>query len=181
MVYSAFFELFPPENICLEMMLMRAMIVNQNSKIAEPKTKLGAESIERIKEMDVVPDTLHTCATCHSQGSPDLKHTLLCGLFSFKWNHNLQIHAVLKKTWNVWDHKLIWKVFTEVINQGRSRVILPLFVVETDFLLQPLESPPASYYNECRFKALLHWLYFSDPEVSAWLKDAKPLCKAVGK
>ncbi len=42
-------------------------------------------------------------------------------------------------------------MFTEVLNQVRSFLI--------DF-----ESPPADHYKVCRFKALPHWLHFSDPE-----------------
>ena len=31
-----------------------------------------------------------------------------------------------------------------------------------------MESPPAGQYEENRFKALLHWLHWSELEVTAW-------------
>ena len=61
--------------------------------------------------------------------SHTLKHTLVYLLFDSKWDHNLenQHHAVVKKKKKVetndWDHKLIRKLFTEVINQVRSKAV----------------------------------------------------------
>jgi len=67
-----------------------------------------------------------------------------------------------------WDHKLVFTMFTEVINQVRSRVIFSVTSIQTDFPLQPEESPPAGHEKECMFSALLHELHFSKLEVAAW-------------
>ncbi len=55
-------------------------------------------------------------ATCQSQGSPTLKHTLLYGLFYSKWDCNLpnEQHVVFNKT-----------------------------SIQSDFFSQPVESPPS--------------------------------------
>ena len=58
------------------------------------------------------------------------------------------------------------KMFIEVINQVRSRVISRQNSIETDFILEPVESPPAGK-TQCRFKALTSWLHFSGPEFAA--------------
>ena len=40
-----------------------------------------------------------------------------------------------------------------------------LTFIQTDFFFQLVESPPKGQQEECRFKALRHWLQFSEPEV----------------
>ena len=51
------------------------------------------------------------------------------------------------------------KMFTEVINQERSRLIFSQTSIETDFCLEPVESPSAGSKRECSFKELQHWLH----------------------
>ena len=55
-------------------------------------------SIARYCNIAVIATAL--VATCQSQGSHALKHTLLYVLFDSKWDHNVlnEHHAVLKKT-----------------------------------------------------------------------------------
>lgn len=51
-----------------------------------------------------------------------------------------------------WDDKLIWTLFTEVINQARSTVIFSYAYVQPNFFLQPV-STPAGREKQCRFQA----------------------------
>ena len=54
--------------------------------------------------------------------------------------------------------------------------IFVLTFIQMDYLLQPVETPPAGQLEECRFKALPHWLHFSEPEVSACAQQNNQLC-----
>lgn len=45
-------------------------------------------------------------------------------------------------------------MFTELINQVRSKVIFSYAYIQLEFFLQPAESTPAGHYKEFRFKAL---------------------------
>ena len=67
----------------------------------------------------------------------------------------------------VWDHKSLWNQLTELINQVR-RLIFILTFIQTDFFLQPVESPSTGQSEKCRFKALPHWLPFSELHAAAW-------------
>ena len=49
-----------------------------------------------------------------------------------------------------------------------SRLLFILTSVRTDLFLQPVESPPAGQSEECKFKALPHWLHLSELEVAVW-------------
>ena len=45
--------------------------------------------------------------------------------------------------------------------------IFILTVIQINFSLQLVRSPPTGQLEECRFIALLNWLHFSEPEVAA--------------
>lgn len=66
-----------------------------------------------------------------------------------------------------WDHKLIRKLFTEVIHQVGSRIIFFYKLTENqNSFLKPsgVFAPPTSCEKECRFKAPSRWPRLSDPE-----------------
>lgn len=52
----------------------------------------------------------------------------------------------------------------EPINSLNSNQLRSKIIFLRPFLLQPEESSPTDHCEECRFKAFLHWLCFSDPE-----------------
>ena len=49
-----------------------------------------------------------------------------------------------------WDHISLWNQLTELIIQVRNRLIFVLTFIQTDFFLQPVESPPAAQWEEYR-------------------------------
>lgn len=54
------------------------------------------------------------------------------------------------------DESVVRKLFTEVRNEVRSRVIFSLAYIQSDLFLEPAESPSNGHKRECRFKALLY-------------------------
>lgn len=89
--------------------------------------------------------------------------TLLYGLFYSKWDQNLLNNIMLHWKWfetRDWGHKLIKKMFTEVIKWEIGSFSHKLTYNWTSFCNQ-WSSPPAGLY---KLKALLHWLQFSEPE-----------------
>lgn len=85
------------------------------------------------------------------------------------------IYEMKKKNLNrVWDHKHIREMFTDAMNKVRNGIILDFH--KRDFVLQPLQSPPAGHWNkECMYKALLQRFLFSHPkDVFTFLYSLSP-------
>lgn len=59
---------------------------------------------------------------------------------------------------NPQDSELMGKMF----NQMANSVIFSRTSIQLDFFLEPMLSPHAGYYKECRLKTPLYWLYLSN-------------------
>jgi len=61
----------------------------------------------------------------------------------------------------------MFTMFTDVINEGRSRVIFLWTSRQSALFLQPDESPPDGHSRECMFQGAPHWGYLSELKVAA--------------
>lgn len=53
------------------------------------------------------------------------------------------------------------------VHRSGLRGVFPQTSTALEVFLQPELSPPSDYLKECRFKALLRWLHFSNLEVKS--------------
>lgn len=124
-------------------------------------------------------------ATCQSQGIHNLKKT--CFIIVFTLNRTIVYKTNIMPCWrletNVWDHELVRKQFTGVINQAEScRVSFSWACIQLDFFFEtswgascwPLERMPvkgtsslASLFKPIAPSIFLTWV---EQMGAAWLK-----------